>query len=178
VGKRSVLIIEAIPQKEDPTEGDMLSKVLEMASYDYFELHAVSNKSDLLDMLEDRQFMRRFRIVHLSGHGDENGTSFLLPRGSIDASEFPQDCFRNRTVCLSACTLGKTAFVTPFMERTSARYVIGPRRSVYLIDATLFFLTFYYWTNRRRLGIEASYNRAARSGARGDFMLWASSKAR
>lgn len=172
MGRRSVLIVEAIPIKEDPTEGDMLSEVLEMASNDYFELHCVSNKSDLLDMLEDRQFMRRFRIVHLSGHGDEDDANFLLPRGSIRASEFPEDCFRNRTVCLSACTLGKTSFVRPFMERTSARFVIGPRRSVYLIDATLFFLTFYYWTNRRRLGIEASFNRAAKSGARGHFTLW------
>lgn len=178
MSKRSVLIVEAIPLKEDPVEGDMLSNVLEMASYDYFELHGVSNKSDLLDMLEDRQFMRRFRIVHLSGHGDEEGANFLLPRGSINASEFPQDCFRNRTVCLSACTLGKTSFVTPFMEQTSARYVIGPRRSVYLIDATLFFLTFYYWTNRRGLGIEAAYNRAVRSEARGDFMLWTRSRSR
>jgi hypothetical protein len=171
-----VLIVEAIPLKEDPTEGDVLSDVLEMASNDYFELHRVCNKSDLLDMLEDRQFMRRFKVVHLSGHGDEDGANFLLPRGSINASEFPRDCFRNRTVCLSACTMGKTSFVTPFMEQTSARFVIGPRRSVYLIDATLFFLTFYYWTNRRRLGITASFNRAVKSGARGDFMLWARTK--
>jgi hypothetical protein len=172
VSRRSVLIVEATPVKEDPVEGDMLSEVLEMASNDYFELHRVSNKSDLLDMLEDRLFMRRFRIVHLSGHGDEDGANFLLPRGSVNASEFPERCFRDRTVCLSACTLGKTSFVRPFMERTSAQWVIGPRRSVYLIDAALFFLTFYYWTNRRRLGIEASYRRAVSSGARGDFALW------
>jgi hypothetical protein len=73
---------------------------------------------------------------------------------------------------MSACTLGKGRFVAPFMERTDARFVIGPRRSPYFIDATLFFLTFYYWTNRRRLGIQASFNRAVRSGVRGDWWLW------
>ncbi|MBI0583746.1 MAG: hypothetical protein ISF22_05905 [Methanomassiliicoccus sp.] len=170
--KRSVLIVESIPLKEGPTEGDVLSKILEMASYDYFELHTVTNKNDLLSMLEDRQFMKRFRIVHLSGHGDEEEPNFLLPRGCVHASEFPEACFRNRTVCLSACTLGRSAFVRPFLEATGARFVIGPRRAVYLADAALFFMTFYYWTNRRRLGIEASYNRAVKSAARGDFQLW------
>ncbi len=170
--RRSVLIVESIPQYQEPNEGDMLAKVLEMASYDYFELHAVCNKNDLLEMLEDRPFMRQFKIVHLSGHGDEEEPNFLLPRGSINASDFPESCFKNKTVCLSACTLGKSRFVKPFMERTGARFVIGPRRSIYFIDATLFFLTFYYWTNRRRLGIEASFNRAVKSGVRGDFRLW------
>jgi len=172
VERRSVLIIESIPQYQDPSEGAMLSEVLEMASTDYFEMHTVSNKSDLLEMLEDRAFMRRFKIVHMSGHGDEEKPNFLLPRGSINASEFPVNCFRNKTVCMSACTLGKGRFVAPFMERTDARFVIGPRRSPYFIDATLFFLTFYYWTNRRRLGIQASFNRAVRSGVRGDWWLW------
>lgn len=167
-----MLIVESIPQYQDPNEGDMLAKVLEMASYDYFELHAVCNRNDLLEMLEDRPFMRQFKIVHLSGHGDEEEPNFLLPRGSINASDFPEGCFKNKTVCLSACTLGKSRFVQPFMERTNARFVIGPRRSIYFIDATLFFLTFYYWTNRRRLGIEASYNRTVKSGVRGDFRLW------
>jgi hypothetical protein len=169
---RSVLIIESIPQYQDPTEGDMLANILEMASYDYFELRTVSNKRDLLDLLEDRQYMRKFRIVHLSGHGDEEDPNFLLPRGSINASAFPKGCFKNRTVCLSGCTLGKRSFVDPFMSQTNARFVLGPRRSVSFIDATLFFLTFYYWTNRRRLGIEASYNRAVASGVYGDFTLW------
>lgn len=170
--RRSVLIIESIPQYQAPIEGDMLANVLEMASYDHFELHRVANKNDLLAMLEDRQFMRRFRIVHLSGHGDEEDPNFLLPRGCINADEFPSGAFKNRTVCLSACTLGKQSFVRPFMKRTGARFVIGPRRSVYFIDATIFFLTFYYWSNRRRLGIEASFNRAVKSGVRGDFCLW------
>jgi hypothetical protein len=170
--RRSVLIIESIPQYQGPIEGDMLANVLEMASYDHFELHSVANKNDLLCMLEDRTFMRRFRIVHLSGHGDEEEPNFLLPRGSINASEFPEACFKNRTVCLSACTLGKRRFVDPFMDRTGARFVLGPRRSPYFIDATIFFLTFYYWSHRRRLGIEASYNRAIKSGVRGDFCLW------
>jgi len=170
--RRNVLIIESIPSYQDPTEGTMLCNILEMASTDYFEMHRIANKNELLEKLEDRSFMKRFRIVHLSGHGDEKGANFLLPRGSINATEFPADCFKNKTVCLSACTLGKSAFVNPFMEATDARFVIGPRRTVYFIDAALFFLTFYFWTNRRRLGIEASFNRAVRSGARGDFWLW------
>ena len=58
---QNVLIIESIPQYQEPTEGDMLAKIIEMASYDYFELHSISNKCDLLDLLEDKQFMRRFR---------------------------------------------------------------------------------------------------------------------
>jgi hypothetical protein len=94
--RRSVLIIESIPQYQDPAEGDMLSEVLEMASTDYFELHTISNKSDLLDMLEDRAFMRRFKIVHLSGHGDEEEPNFLLPRGSINASAFPRTASATR----------------------------------------------------------------------------------
>jgi hypothetical protein len=48
MARRSVLIVESIPQYQEPTEGDMVAKVLEMASYDYFELHAVCNKNDLL----------------------------------------------------------------------------------------------------------------------------------
>jgi hypothetical protein len=167
--KKQVLIIESIPQGENPIEGKMIASLLDFALHGTYEMQIVANKSDLLDILDDRKYLRRFGYVHLSGHGEDDPPAFVLPRGSVTPQEFPEGCFRTRTVLLSACTLGKADFIEPFMHRTDPKAVIGPRREVPFIDSAVFFINFYYWASHRGVGVESAFNHAVNCGTKGDF---------
>ena len=99
-----------------------------------------------------------YEHVYISSHSDvqQKDEAYLkLPRVRIYPEEFPEDCFESaELVALSACSLGKAAFVDPFMEQAGARMVVGPKNEVEFIDSAIFFLNLFYLMHRQERGGE------------------------
>jgi len=145
--ERRVLIIECVPKSDDRREGLMLYEFLHMVEVGGVSLLTVSNKSDLIEFLEDGVSLQGYDHIHLSGHGKAAGVDtpyFQLPRGRMSPYEFPGGCFEGKTVALSACELGRRGFVRQFKGQTGADVVIAPQREVLFVDAAVWFVNYYY----------------------------------
>ena len=170
------MIIEAIPRKDRLHEGRVLNEFMRM-SFEKVVLNRISYKKDLLTMLDDTRMINGFNYVHLSGHGDvtKKKAAFKCPYGWIVPDEFPCGCFEDRTVALSGCQLGKTAFIEPFMNQTEARNVIAPQRDVPFVDAAVWFVNFYYFALHHEKSSWTAFemtNQHLRGRALGAFKFW------
>jgi hypothetical protein len=68
---RDLLFIECTPKKDDMREGIVLHEFLNMTDTDYrgrFELREISSKNKLVSLLEDKEYLKSFKGIHLSGH--------------------------------------------------------------------------------------------------------------
>jgi hypothetical protein len=83
--------------------------------------------------------LRQFGYVHLSGHGYGGEGVFCTPNGDLRPKDFPENCFKNKLVTISACSLGNIEFMNPFMDHTCAKYVLAPNKTVDFVDAALCF---------------------------------------
>ena len=154
-----LLIIECIPKCDNKEEGLILHGFLEMTSPKHVESLRVTSKSDLLEVLSDKLRLRKFEYVHISGHGDKINQVFITPKGVLRPDEFPFGCFKNKTVTLSACELGRTDFINEFIETTEARRVIAPMNEILFVDAAIWFVNFYYWSLNFEMQPKVAFNR-------------------
>ena len=141
-----LLIIEAIPRKDLFNEGRVLSEFSVM-TFEKVLFNRISSKRELLTILDGTLALDEFNYVHLSGHGDgrKKQEAFKCPYGRLAPADFPGGCFDGKTIALSGCHLGKTAFIDPFKLQTGARHVIAPQREVQFVDAAVWFVNFYYF---------------------------------
>lgn len=173
----TLLILDCDPKADGFREGWILGEFLKMADEDSVEVQEFQSKRKLLRFLSDPDNLS-YEHVHLCGHGKVYGRDsgeFQLPRGSITADGFPESCFEEMVVSLSACELGKAAFVRPFIESTGAVAVIAPQREVEFIDASLFFLNFYYLVFHHGMRPNTAYGRTIEyigKRVRGAFQYW------
>jgi hypothetical protein len=182
--KKKILIIECIPKIDKVDEGLILYKFLKMTFVEYVHLVRRSSKQGLINYLKNKKDLDEFQFVHLSGHG-AHGTKyrpiigykeislFQTPKGVLLPEDFPKDCFDQKTVTLSACSLGNKDFVNRFMEQTSARKVIAPLRDVQCGDASMWFTLFYYYA-LNGCSLKAAFDRTekALNHVRGSFQFW------
>jgi hypothetical protein len=147
-----LVILECIRKSDNVREGEILAEFLSLPYEDdkdddiTVKLKEFTDKSDFLKYLGRRSNLENFSFVHLSGHGmiDDDGTAYFdVPRGRVQPYEFPEDCFSDMHVGISACELGKVAFVDPFIETTSPISVLGPIKEVPFRDACLFWINYY-----------------------------------
>ncbi len=87
-----------------------------------------------------------YEHVYISSHGDvqQKDEAYLkLPRARVCPEESPEDCFESaELVALSACSLGKAAFVDPVYG--TDRRTDGCRpKEVEFIDSAIFFLNLF-----------------------------------
>lgn len=177
---RKLLLVECIPKTNDMREGVVLYEFLRMGDPEdknYIRLVEFTNKLDLLNFLEDQDFLDEFDVIHLSGHGSESGSEwgFKLPRGTISPEEFPEDCFSGKTVSMSACELGKVGFCDSFAGQTSLKNIIAPQREVLFIDASVWFANFYYLHIFHNLDVGKAYedtNEYLKKRVKGGFKHW------
>lgn len=89
------------------------------------------------------------------------GEAYLqLPRARVYPEEFPEDCFAGtELVGLSACSLGKVAFIDRFMKQTGARMVVGPKKDVLFADSAIFFLNLFYLMHCQERGVKSALAR-------------------
>ena len=144
-----LLILECTPKQDMAREGMILFNFLTLPGLEDLDikLREFQNKKDLVKFLNQEKNVEDYEFVHLSGHGsvfDKHTAAFELPRGAMEAHEFPDNCFWDQSVALSACELGKTVFVDPFIEQTGPIEVIGPRKDVPFTDACVFWINYYY----------------------------------
>ena len=150
----TLLIIECIPKQDrgrqnKAREGMILFRFLTLPGTENLDIkhREFQNKKDLIKFLNREKNVENYGFVHLSGHGlkiDKHTAVFELSRGVMDAHEFPEDCFWDQSVALSACELGQTVFVDPFIEQTGPADVIGPQKDVPFTDACVFWINYYY----------------------------------
>ena len=145
----TLLILECISRKERAREGMILFKFLTMPDMECLDIELIEfrKKKDLIKFLARKKNTRDFDFVHLSGHGsaiNKHTAVFELPKGIMEAHDFPNNCFCDKSVTLSACQLGRTAFVDPFIEWTGPTAVIGPQKKVQFTDACVFWINYYF----------------------------------
>ncbi len=173
--RRRLLIIECIPKWEKKNEGLVLYEFLRMTTPGLLPLppRIKSSKQALIRYLQYKD-LGKFGYVHLSGHGYAKECIFSTPKGGLTPDEFPMNCFTNKVVTLSACSLGGEDFMNRFMDRTSAKYVVAPRENVDFVEAALWYVTFYYHMLHNRRSPDQSYNltKKALKNIGGDFKFW------
>ena len=145
----TLLIIECIPKRDRAREGLILFNFLTLPDMECLDIGFVEfrKKKDLIKFLDRKKNTRDFDFIHLSGHGtviNKHTAVFELQRGLMEAYEFPDNCFCDQSVALSACQLGQTAFVDPFIEQTGPKAVIGPQKKVQFTDACVFWINYYF----------------------------------
>lgn len=158
----AMLILECCTKKADYNrgyrDGYVLKEFLRMINHpvDYYE---ISRKGDLLDLLSGDLC---YEHVYISSHGEVQwGEAYLqLPRARVYPEEFPEDCFAGtELVGLSACSLGKVAFIDRFMKQTGARMVVGPKKDVLFADSAIFFLNLFYLMHCQERGVKSALAR-------------------
>lgn len=157
----AMLILECCTKKADYNRGYrgyVLKEFLRMIDHpvDYYE---ISRKGDLLDLLSGDLC---YEHVYISSHGEVQwGEAYLqLPRARVYPEEFPEDCFAGtELVGLSACSLGKVAFIDRFMKQTGARMVVGPKKDVLFADSAIFFLNLFYLMHCQERGVKSALAR-------------------
>ena len=161
----SILILECMPKGDKVREGEILKEFLTLPGEDDgidVKLKEFANKHDFLKFLSKGSNLDFYDFVHLSGHGSIDGADaafFDLPKGSVQPFEFPEDIFEDLNVALSACELGKVAFVDPFIEQTSPASVLGPVKEVPFRDACLFWLNYYSLVFHQNHRPKTAYNK-------------------
>jgi len=145
----TLLILECLPKYEKVREGRILADILTLPSDGddiCVSFKEVTFKRDLLNYVKRRSNLKGYEFIHISGHGmieDQETAFFELAQGKIQPDEFPADCFSDMHMALSACDLGKVAFVDPFIGQTSPLSVLGPQRAIPFRDACLFWVHYY-----------------------------------
>lgn len=173
----SLLILECTPKQDKVREGFILKEFLHMTEFSDVFYKEFVNKNNFLNYIGNEDRMDNYDVIHISGHGivDDDEAYFSLPRGGVKPDEFPKRCFSDKLVALSACELGKIAFIRPFMENTDAKYVIAPQREIDFIDAALFFINFYYFIYHHNMKYKTAYDRIYKflgDRIRGAFRYW------
>lgn len=145
-----LLILECTPKGDKDSEGLILKKYLTLPDHhDHVNVKLIeyTNKTDFLNYLDRHICLNsEYNFIHLSGHGcveNKNIANFYLPRGSVQPDEFPRDCFMGTHVGISACELGKAAFINPFIKQTCPISLLGPQKAVNFSDACLFWINYY-----------------------------------
>jgi hypothetical protein len=145
-----LLILECTPKGNNAREGMILKEFLTLPDHHEHvnvKLIECTNKKDFLKYLDNHICLNsEYNLIHLSGHGcatDKDNAFFYLPRGRVQTDEFPTDCFMGTHIGISACELGRTAFVNPFIKKTSPITIIGPQKVVPFSDACLFWINYY-----------------------------------
>ena len=143
--------MECTPKGDKASEGAILKRFLTLHDFiDNVKINLVeyTNKRDFLNYLDRHICLNRdYNLIHLSGHGwveDKETAFFHLPRGSVKPDEFPRDCFMGTHIGISACELGKTAFIDPFIKQTCPVSILGPQKIVGFSDACLFWINYYF----------------------------------
>jgi len=145
-----LLIMECTPKGDKVREGMILKEFLTLPDHrDHVNVKLIeyTTKTDFLNYLDKHICLNsEFNLIHLSGHGcvvDKDNAFFFLPKGRVQPDDFPKDCFMGIHVGVSACELGKAAFINPFIKKTSPVTIVGPQKSVAFSDACLFWLNYY-----------------------------------
>ena len=160
-----LIILECMRKCDNVREGEILAEFLSLPDEDddvTVKIKEFTDKSDFLRYIRRRSNLKEFDFVHLSGHGiveDKETAFFEVPRGRVQPYEFPEGCFSDMAVALSACELGKVAFVDPFIEQTCPSFVLAPQRTVPFRDACLFWINFYSLALHHDLSPKTAFNK-------------------
>lgn len=174
----TLLILECTPKKDRDREGLILFEFLSLNEdqEEEIEYREFEGKQEFLKFLS-KDTVSEFDCVHLSGHGSvEDGIAeFQLPHGSVQPDEFPEKCFTTQQISLSACELGRAAFIKPFIEQTQPDLVIAPMNEVPFRDAALFWVNYYDHVIYREIDARRAFDstkRYLKGKITGGFQLW------
>jgi len=164
----NLLILECIPKYENIQEGKILADVLTLPDDDDDDVMVgvkeFTFKRDLLKYLKRKANLKNYDFIHLSGHGiveDQETAFFELPHGKVQPYEFPEDCFSDMHMAMSACELGKVGFIDPFIGQTSPLSVLGPQREIPFRDACLFWVNYYSLVLHHGITPRSAYNKTS-----------------
>ena len=160
-----LLILSCCTQKEHASPGDLLFDLLYLPGrkISTITLESFENKANLVCFLRRRSNLTEYTHVHIIGRGDiscgGDGT-LRLPRGTMRAGDFPDQCFDSTTVSLSSCSLGQNCYSEAFIHRTSPETIISPQRSIALREETMFYSMYYYEVLCQGLQPKAAFERS------------------
>ena len=145
----SVFIIEALPET-DHTNGFCDGKVL----YDQLlmtpqkpQYVSVANKKEFVDALK-RFKNSHCRFLHMSFHGEENGSVFLVGKERVNYEELAgmlSGCLTNNRLTLSTCYAGCGRLFEAMIKKNkgSIHSVLGFRTEVSVADSSAFWVAYY-----------------------------------
>ena len=174
----SLLVLECMRKLDEVSEGIVLDEFVKMIDPDLVEVVNLQYSSHLIELLEDEERMENFMNIHLCGRGevdDADDAYFFMPNGRIHPYDFPEDCFKDKVVTISASALGRTAFIHPFIEQTGAEIVIAPQRDLCPVDAAIWYVNYFYFLLHHERLASTAFERTEEhldNYARGGFQCW------
>lgn len=174
--RKHVVMLECIPKGQEQDESEVLFQFLRMTldGGDATKID-VAGKSDLLEVLAKDDDVASATYIHISAHGDGDEPALHLPRGKLGPSAFPEGCFKGKVVSLSACSLGRKAFMDEFIEQTGAKAVVAPTHDVLFPEAAIFFVNFYFLLLHDGMTPNGAFERVKRTmgtKVKGGFGYW------
>lgn len=156
---KRLLIIECIPKNQKCNEGELLQEFLRMTQPKSIRCKRITSRNQFVLYLKHKGDLGKFDYVHISAHGHPESKELEVPRGYVSIEDFPEGCFSGQTVALSACGMFKSAFIKEFKERTQAANVIAPANPILFIDASVWFVNFYYLVLHHEYQARGAFNR-------------------
>jgi hypothetical protein len=180
VRRPRLFIIECMPISHNYEEGEVLFRFLKMTDPKDIAMKNITTKTEFLTYLRRKRSLDGFNFIHLSGHGDPKQCVFELPLGYVHPEEFPDSCFKGKTVTLSSCGLSRSDFMDPFMDITAAKAAIAPSKDVRFDDSAFWYLAFYYLMLHHRFTPVGAFDRVnemlcygpRRGRVKGGFEYW------
>lgn len=153
---RRILIIDCTPNDE-PSEGRLLKEFFQICKL-YKPVKAsplcykIKSKRDFLNKLNTG---KKYDIIHISAHGDENG----LGNGRTWQAK-PEDISKTNhkatLVFANACLANRKVFADAF----KGKYFLAPQTQVEWIDAAIFSLIFFKRYIVDGKGMRSAFNHA------------------
>jgi hypothetical protein len=146
--KPEVFIIESLDfkdEKEELFEGRIISQILALSGKrcEYFYIRTKAELKKIARMFSSS----RYRYLHLSCHGDADGTAMHTTLDRIPFSELSpilKPHLHGRRLFVSACSMTNTALARQLMPESGCYSILGPKEAIRFNDAAIFWASLYH----------------------------------
>lgn len=146
--KTGVFIIESLDlasEEKGHFEGRVLKEILNMLGVPT-EYVYIRTKEELKIMIKRFEKLK-YKYLHLSCHGNEEGIAMTLDKYAFPFSEFSDmfDYYGNsKRLFLSCCSVMKEDNISKELIDTKFLSIAGPTTDIYFSDAAIFWASFYH----------------------------------
>ncbi|MCX9088131.1 MAG: hypothetical protein OIN90_11290 [Candidatus Methanoperedens sp.] len=144
--KDGVYIIECVPEEKEKREGIILYEFLRMIlPRDRIDFSPVRNFNGFRNAVVNNNY----NVIHISCEGveDEGELCIHLPVGKpVHSDEFCETShLKGRYMVITGCELGRGEFAKKLKERTHAKTIIAPKKTIPFEDSAMWCVNFYYY---------------------------------
>jgi hypothetical protein len=146
--KPEVFIVESLAiedEKHERYEGKVISQILALGgkTCEYYYIRTKRELTRILDLFDES----KYRYLHLSCHGNENGKMMHTTLDTIPFTELGpilRPHLRGRRLFVSACSMTNAALAKKLMPDSGCTSILGPNENISFKDAAILWASLYH----------------------------------